>query len=395
MNYKKSNTGWLAILVPLLLSSVWLINHTPASAQEPLNEEVEQCLTCHSNPDLRITFPDGSVNLGHVSGTAYVNSVHGQQGMTCGGCHPGREQFPHPEPAAESSRTYTLELNETCATCHPDQANLVQDSVHAQVLEAGMTEAAVCVDCHDPHDTVSLREARVKIATTCRKCHADIYDQYSQSIHGEALREEQNRDVPTCVDCHGVHNIEDPRTTQFRLNSPDLCGSCHANEALMNKYGISTNVFETYVADFHGTTVTLFEKQSPDQPTNKAVCYDCHGVHDILAMDDPGAIAASKENLLETCRKCHPDATANFPDSWTGHFPPTFDKQPLVATVNLFYAILIPGLIGFMAFFVVTDAGRKFFGGGKRYHGRPPRSLAKTDEATMDRPDSSSEESNE
>ena len=53
----------------------------------------------------------------------------------------------------------------------------------------------------------------------------------------------------------------------------------------MQKYGISTEVFNTYVADFHGTTVTLFERQHPDQPTNKAVCTDCHGVHDIQARD--------------------------------------------------------------------------------------------------------------
>jgi hypothetical protein len=164
----------------------------------------------------------------------------------------------------------------------------------------------------------------------------------------------------------------------------------------MSQYGISTNVFETYVADFHGTTVKLFEKQSPDQPTNKAVCYDCHGVHDIQSMDDPEAIAASKQNLLETCRKCHPDANANFPDSWTSHFPPTFEKQPLVATVNLFYAIFIPGTIGFMAFFVITDGGRKFFGGGKRFHGSPPDSLKPgADQTTPDSSNSKGEASNE
>jgi nitrate/TMAO reductase-like tetraheme cytochrome c subunit len=280
--------------------------------------------------------------------------------MTCRGCHPNHEQFPHPELAVTNSREFTLKLNESCFECHPDQSKQVQDSNHARALEAGHPEAAVCVDCHGAHATRELSKARVQIATTCRKCHAMIYDQYRHSIHGRALTEEQNTDVPTCVDCHGVHHMEDPTTTQFRLNSPNLCGSCHANEALMSQYDISTHVFDTYVADFHGTTVTLFEKQSPDAPTNKAVCYDCHGVHDIRSMDDPESIAASKENLLKSCQKCHPDATTNFPDSWTSHFPPTFDQQPLVATVNLFYLILIPATLGFMGFFVVIDAGRNF-----------------------------------
>jgi hypothetical protein len=79
--------------------------------------------------------------------------------------------------------------------------------------------------------------------------------------------------------------MEDPTTVEFRLNSPNLCGGCHADRALMAKYDISTDVFETYVADFHGTTVTLFEKQSPDAATNKAVCFDCPGNPDVLKDD--------------------------------------------------------------------------------------------------------------
>ena len=39
--------------------------------------------------------------------------------------------------------------------------------------------------------------------------------------------------------------------------SPELCASCHADEELMAPYDISTDVFETYVDDFHGTTVIL------------------------------------------------------------------------------------------------------------------------------------------
>ena len=358
----------LIFLIPLLLSLLWLGSYTQALAQGPLDEADARCLTCHSNPDLMVEFNDGSEKSAHINGTAYITSVHGRQGMTCRGCHPGHEEFPHPEMAeiaAASSRAFTLEMNEACLDCHPAQANEVLDSNHARALAAGHLEAAVCVDCHGAHITLELSKARVQIATTCRKCHAGIYEQYRHSIHGEALTEENNTDVPTCVDCHGVHTMEDPTTAQFRLNSPNLCGHCHADEALMNKYGISTDVFQTYVADFHGTTVTLFEKQSPDAPTNKAVCYDCHGIHDIRAMNDPESIATSKENLLKTCQKCHPDATTNFPDSWTFHYQPTFDKQPLVATVNLFYAIFIPATLGFMAFFVVIDAGRKFTSGKK------------------------------
>ena len=150
----------------------------------------------------------------------------------------------------------------------------------------------------------------------------------------------------------------------------------------MSKYGISTDVFDTYVADFHGTTVTLFEKQSPDAPSNKAVCYDCHGVHDIRATDDPEATVI-KENLLKTCQKCHPDATTNFPASWTSHFQPSFEQQPLVASVNIFYLILIPGTIGFMLLVVFSDAGRSLINRVKKH---PPEDGAPSSDGVSTTP---------
>ncbi|MCA9983467.1 MAG: hypothetical protein KDE59_04205, partial [Anaerolineales bacterium] len=165
------------------------------------------------------------------------------------------------------------------------------------------------------------------------------------------------QDVPTCIECHGVHNIGDPTTNLFRIRSPQLCAECHANELLMNKYEISTNVFDSYVADFHGTTVTLFEHQDPNVETNKAVCYDCHGVHAITDPDDPEA--GIKANLLETCQQCHPDASENFPDSWTSHFEPSLEHNPIVFLVNSFYAIIIPLTVGGLGFLVVTDVYRR------------------------------------
>jgi cytochrome c553 len=142
-----------------------------------------------------------------------------------------------------------------------------------------------------------------------------------------------------------------------RLRSPQLCASCHADEALMTKYEISTEVFDTYVSDFHGTTVTLFEHQDPNAETNKAVCYDCHGVHSIKKPDDPQA--GIKNNLLETCQQCHPDATANFSDAWTSHFQPSLEHNPLVYLVNLFYQIVIPLTIAVVGFLILTDVYRR------------------------------------
>ncbi len=120
----------------------------------------------------------------------------------------------------------------------------------------------------------------------------------------------------------------------------------------MEKYGISTRVFETYVADFHGTTVMLFQRFAPDQEENKPVCIDCHGVHAIRPADDPES-TVFQANLLRTCQRCHPDATEAFPSSWLSHYTPEPGRATVVFLVQLFYKVLIPVVIGGMAFYVV------------------------------------------
>lgn len=232
-------------------------------------------------------------------------------------------------------------------------------------LAAGNKNAAVCADCHNPHTQQKLTDdlgkllpaARLHIPETCAKCHSAIYDTYKESVHGKALTD-GNPDVPTCIDCHGVHNIQDPTTATFRNSTPYLCAKCHTDDALMYKYGLSTQVLNTYVADFHGTTVVLFDKTFPDQPTNKPVCTDCHGFHDVARSDDPEKGLGVRENLLARCQQCHPDATANFPDSWLSHYIPSPEKYPMVYYINLFYKFFIPAVLGPMLILVVMDFSR-------------------------------------
>jgi hypothetical protein len=144
----------------------------------------------------------------------------------------------------------------------------------------------------------------------------------------------------------------------------------------MDKSGISTHVLDTYVADFHGTSVVLFEQETPDADINKPVCFDCHGVHDIASADDPQKGLQVRQNLLVRCQACHPDATDNFPDSWMSHYIPSLEKNPLVYFVDLFYKIIIPVVIGGMAILVVMDAGRA---GLNRYRRRKSEGTSEAD----------------
>jgi hypothetical protein len=327
----------------------------------------EYCLGCHGQPGQTFTLGDGTIVDLFVDPAEHAASIHGSQGYACVQCHTDVGEYPHPAFQASDRRDMTLQLNQVCQRCHVTQFEQAQDSVHAKAMAEGQLAAAVCTDCHtahavqawvDPQTGETLPEARPAIPQTCAQCHNAIYQEYQESVHGTALTNENNSDVPTCIDCHGVHNIEDPSTAQFRLASPGLCGDCHSDPQRMTKYGISTDVMDTYVADFHGTTVSIFEQLSPDAETNKPVCYDCHGVHNIKRASDPEKGLQVKENLLATCQKCHPDAQDNFPTAWLSHYIPSPEKYPLVYYVDLFYKFFIPTVLGGMGILVVLDASR-------------------------------------
>jgi predicted CXXCH cytochrome family protein len=354
----KQSLIWLIIIL-----SLWFIlpEAKPVLAGGPPQQAAdnEACLACHSRPNLTYTFPSGQVWSVHVDPEAFHDSVHGSE-LACTDCHKDISGYPHPPLEASTIRFYELSQYQVCRDCHEDAYEESLDSTHAREIAAGNWDAAICTDCHGAHDTVDLDNApRTQIPQTCSQCHSTIYNEYLESVHGKALVDENNTDVPTCIDCHGTHTQEDPRTQSFRLNSPKLCADCHADEALMTKYDLSTHVFDTYVSDFHGTTVTLFERASPDLPTNKAVCYDCHGIHNMKRADDRQS-QVFQENLLQTCQRCHPDATENFPASWLSHYEPDINKYPLVYLVELFYKIMIPAVVGFMALVVVFDISSRF-----------------------------------
>ncbi len=318
-------------------------------------EQIDRsCVGCHATPGLSTRFPSGEVLPVTIDVEGLKASVH--KALHCTSCHQNIEEYPHPKMTAADHRMFQIESGKRCQPCHKDQFEQEMKSVHTRAMAAGNLNAAVCIDCHGSHAINKPGQPRYKISTQCGACHGAIYAQYITSVHGKSLLQDSNPDVPVCSDCHTAHKQEDPKTQSFRLRSPKLCAKCHADAKLMSKYGITHEVFNTYVADFHGMTVTLFEKENPDQKVNAAVCTDCHGIHDMQKVSDANSTVV-KENLLNTCRKCHPEATTSFPDSWVGHFPPTRDRYPLVYYVTLFYRFLIPITIGGMLLFVLIDAG--------------------------------------
>ena len=380
------------LLIPALFIGVGLFFYLPSSASastpqqdaaptpDPLTVGNDICLSCHEQPGQTMQLENGDIVDLTVWPDEFSASIHGKEGYACVQCHRSVGNYPHPAVTAANAREFTIEMNKTCGTCHEPQVLLTQDSVHAQALASGKREAAVCTDCHGSHNVEQwtdgqtgelLQTARVRIPQACANCHDEIYQKYVDSVHGAALYDENNTDVPTCIDCHGVHNITNPTTNTFRLASPQICAKCHTDQQIMQKYSLSTAVLSTYVADFHGTTVTVFEKETPDAQTNKPVCYDCHGIHDIKRTDDPRYGLQLQQNLLARCQSCHPGATANFPTAWLSHYISSPDKNPLVYYVNLFYKFFIPGVLVPMAVLVALDFGHTLYKKSRRKFGKP------------------------
>lgn len=367
----------LLLGVGLVLASFILAGTTPSwnvkaedtSTQPAMNltqMNNAECLACHGKPGITSSIGGTSVSV-TVDPAMYGGSVHGNNGMACTTCHTNISEFPHPEVKVTSYRQYMTEVSQVCTQCHTEESTMLNDSIHRQALDAGNPNAPICVDCHNPHTQTRLKdkntgerleEERVNIPLTCAKCHNEIFKEYTDSVHGAGLLKEGNLDSPTCTDCHQVHDIQRVDNA-FRLRSPQACARCHTDPAMMDKYGLSTAVMDTYVSDFHGTTVTIFDKTAPDQETNTPVCVDCHGVHNIARTDDPQKGIQIQENLVRTCQKCHPDAGDNFSASWLSHYIPSPTKAPLVFYVGWFYKILIPVVIGGMIVFVISDIIRR------------------------------------
>ncbi len=321
---------------------------TRVTGTKKYTSEEEYCIKCHGH-EMQLSFKNGESLSAVVDTASLQTSVHSK--LACSDCHYGFSPEEHPQRNFRSRRDYTLASSESCRRCHFDKYTKTFESIHYTMLSQGNLNAPVCVDCHGSHSILHISKERAITARRCQRCHAAVYDIYAKSVHGNALMNENNKDVPVCVDCHTAHTIEDPFATNYRERIPGMCSTCHANKAIMGKYGLSTDVLQSYLSDFHGITLAFYRKQKEFQKNGTykpvkpiAVCTDCHGTHNITSVTGPNATVL-KANLVKQCQRCHERATENFPDTWLSHYEPTWTRAPMVFTVGLIYKILLPIMV--------------------------------------------------
>jgi hypothetical protein len=336
---------------------------TAAAQQRP--SAAESCEGCHARErDATFELHDGTevsawVDLGVMKG-----SVHGEE-LACVDCHRWQGGYPHKPVTAATRADYRRAQAGTCNRCHYAHFTRVLDGIHYKELESGNAEAPSCVDCHGAHDVVKPSAPRTAISQKCATCHAEEAATYQRSVHGAALaRGDVN--VPVCTDCHGAHDIVDPRTRDFHASSYLMCARCHGDDRLMKKYDLSSNVLTTYLDDFHGSSNVLYSEigYAPERPM--ATCADCHGAHDAARFDRSGGEAAVRRRVADMCRSCHRDASEEFASAWLSHSSPTLARTPLVWAVTWGYRVLIPFMMLGLIMHILIDLWRLRTHGGRK-----------------------------
>ncbi len=317
------------------------------------------CMNCHSNRSL-VKEHDGQIDSLFVNLESIKNSVHGNQ-IECVKCHVNmshtkipvcKDSGPvdcsmcHPEVASNyqmsthgkllsegdpnapkcrechgthfvlskndmNSPTFARNIPQLCGQCHREgekaavrykgpEKDIVRHynmSIHGKgLLESGLLVSAVCTSCHTSHFELPISDPRSNvnpknIGKTCAQCHLGIYEQFKSSVHSPEIMRTDKK-LPSCHDCHNAHAVVRIDKDSFRQQILAECGTCHED--------VTATYFDTY----HGKVSLLGSGKT-------AKCSDCHGAHNILPPTYPKS-KLSRQNVIETCKKCHPNSNRKF-----------------------------------------------------------------------------------
>ncbi len=328
------------------------------------------CLTCHDGKKGKLEVPakDGEKRaLAAVELIKYAKSTHGE--MQCIDCHKEITD------AVASHKKNAAVAKPNCVTCHEalweavQKENLTEEksrlglvvqniaaykkSFHARADKDDPSRPkAYCEDCHNSHEfhvpplgTAKRTAWHKEIPATCgEKCHEDQLTSYATSVHGEEMLDKGNVKAADCADCHTAHSIAGTSSDGFKLANVNACGGCHKEE------------LKSYSDTYHGQVHRLGY-------TYTARCSDCHGSHDIKAVDNPKSKVAPK-NRMKTCQKCHSDKKPGMRDATPGFasFGPhanshDFEKYPQMYIATKFMV----GLLIFVFAFFWAHSGLWYY----------------------------------
>jgi len=304
-----------------------------------------------------------------ASAHAYRPGTGARVTPDCLSCH--RENVTKADPALAAG-TLKLAQVKLCESCHVSNvevaglshlgAKFVPGSDHpgpGPALAEGKADAASCVDCHGAHamNKAAVADAkvnRIHLTETCAKCHAKEADHYRSSVHATALAK-GNLDSAACTSCHGEHDIRrhtDPTSPVHKSNlAQQVCAECHASVRLSQRYGLSSETFNTFTDRYHGLAV----RGGAVEVVN---CASGHGDHAIKSQNDPTS-TVHKSNLYKTCGECHPGANTRFAMGQVHASEKDRAQSPWLYWISNIYVILIVVVVGGMAVHNLLDFLKK------------------------------------
>jgi predicted CXXCH cytochrome family protein len=312
----------------------------PADAAAEKLPEDYSCMFCHG-AEGTLAGAEETKHL-IVTEQDLLADVHWQKGLRCTDCHGGNavlEDFVVHRDDESFHRIVTpADMPGFCGNCHSDtdymrryrpsprtdQVMEYWTSGHGHKLRKAEEEyqaalknlpagdpppefkdpqVANCISCHSPggkHHILAVDDLvspvyPTNVAMTCSKCHSNAqlmagrtyhdrplghnqYEQWKQSVHGQAMLVKGDLSAPTCNDCHGNHGALPPEVGSVA----NACGTCHGK-----------------VAALFATTRMKHQFETAGLPG----CATCHGSHEILAPTDE--MLGMTEGAA--CVRCHQD----------------------------------------------------------------------------------------
>jgi hypothetical protein len=326
----RCDSGRRSRLAALALAALMLASATAAHAARPTRGD---CLACHGDdPSISMQRRGKTVSL-FVKAGVLAASAHDT--LACVDCHAGfdPDETPHKEQITPVN----------CGSCHQAIQALHAKSLHGQAIARGDPLAPGCKDCHGTHDVVPVKDPRspvspLKIPFLCGKCHREgapvqrqrtihadhIIENFSESIHGEALFKKGLVVAPNCASCHTAHSIlkhTDPASSIARRNIAKTCTQCHAAIEQVHRKVIKGEMWEKEAhvlpacVDCHQPH--KIRKVFYDQGMADLDCMRCHDDPSLKASKDgrslyvkAAAMGASRHAKI-ACSQCHSDVNAS------------------------------------------------------------------------------------
>ncbi|HEX4083887.1 MAG TPA: cytochrome b/b6 domain-containing protein [Chthoniobacteraceae bacterium] len=271
----------------------------PALQKAPPGLDNDSCMDCHSDNTLTGKGAHGKEVSMFVDAALLAGSAH--QKLACFACH-GDLTKKHPDDNAVAKPV-------DCRRCHEAEWKTYAASVHGIALVAGDQSAPDCVACHGSHAIVTPTSPASSLhfshlAQTCGVCHKQESRDVQASVHGRAAASGV-REAATCVDCHNDHQVEALKDAPSYKISIEICSRCHGSERINEKFSMPDDRVSTFLGSYHGLAAMQ------GRVNGVANCASCHGYHRILPSSDPNS-SVNPKHLVETCGRCHPNATRNF-----------------------------------------------------------------------------------